>query len=330
MAEQTIIREFRKDDVRAIVEFSLRSWEPVFASLRQVLGDDIFLRLHADWKEDQADAVRSACTNEERDVFVAVTDGRPSGFVAVALNAFHEGMGAIDIIGVDPDYQGAASARGSPSSRLSTCAAVAWTSPSWKPAATRDTNLRGQLTRQRGSRSCRSPVTSGYSTERPQPFGSIAPCASCVGPLGWEAHVRSGRRPSRGARTYRPTRSTTRSGCCSSIRWPCRASLWTWRPAATRRSCSPRRGMSATRRAWSSGSTCRSTPLPEHRAGPHGHVRRHRRAGRRRQSRPRLAAPREESEARPYSPGDRLPFGADVFAGHKKNDTVLWVEASVR
>ena len=105
MAEDTIIREFRTDDLGAIVEFSLRAWEPVFASLRQVLGDHIFLRLHPDWKEDQADAVRSACTNEERDVFVAVTDGRPIGFVSVALNAFHERMGVIDIIGVDPDYQ---------------------------------------------------------------------------------------------------------------------------------------------------------------------------------------------------------------------------------
>ena len=105
VAEEPIIREFREDDLMGIVELSLRAWEPVFASVRQLLGDNIFLRLHPDWKEDQADAVRSACTNEERDVFVAVTNGRPVGFVAVALNAFHEGMGVIDIIGVDPDYQ---------------------------------------------------------------------------------------------------------------------------------------------------------------------------------------------------------------------------------
>ena len=105
MAEETIIREFRKDDLGAIVALSLRAWEPIFASVREVLGDDIFLRLHPGWKEDQAEAVQSACTSEERDVFVAVTDGRPVGFVAVALNAFHEGMGMIDIIGVDPDYQ---------------------------------------------------------------------------------------------------------------------------------------------------------------------------------------------------------------------------------
>jgi hypothetical protein len=35
------IREFRADDLEAIIEFSLRAWQPVFASVREVLGDDI-------------------------------------------------------------------------------------------------------------------------------------------------------------------------------------------------------------------------------------------------------------------------------------------------
>jgi GNAT superfamily N-acetyltransferase len=106
VAEDPIdIRAFREDDLEAIVEFSLRAWQSIFASVREVLGDDIFLRLHADWRADQAAAIRVACANSERDVFVAVANGRPVGFVAVALNAFHERMGAIDIIGVDPDYQ---------------------------------------------------------------------------------------------------------------------------------------------------------------------------------------------------------------------------------
>jgi len=34
-----------------------------------------------------------------------------------------------------------------------------------------------------------------------------------------------------------------------------------------------------------------------------------------------------KGEARPYAAGDRLPFGADVFQGHKTNDTVLWLES---
>ena len=99
------IRALSGDHLDAIVEFSLRAWEPVFTSVRNVLGDDVFLRLHPDWKVSQAASVRSSCTSGDRDVFVAVVDGRPVGFVVVALNAFHEGMGAIDIIGVDPDYQ---------------------------------------------------------------------------------------------------------------------------------------------------------------------------------------------------------------------------------
>jgi GNAT superfamily N-acetyltransferase len=106
MTESAIeIREFREGDLETVVEFSLRTWAPVFASVRDALGDDIFLRLHPDWKANQAEAVRSSCTDDEHDVFVAVASGRPVGFVAIALNAVHERMGVIDIIGVDPDYQ---------------------------------------------------------------------------------------------------------------------------------------------------------------------------------------------------------------------------------
>ena len=43
--------------------------------------------------------------SDERDVFVAVADERPVGFVTVALNAFHERMGVIEMIAVDPIYQ---------------------------------------------------------------------------------------------------------------------------------------------------------------------------------------------------------------------------------
>jgi hypothetical protein len=35
----------------------------------------------------------------------------------------------------------------------------------------------------------------------------------------------------------------------------------------------------------------------------------------------------KKGEAHPYSPYDQLPFGVDVFPGHKANDTVLWVES---
>ena len=71
----------------------------------------MFLRLKPDWKAAQAEEVTASCTSDERDAFVAIADGLPVGFVTVALNAFNERMGVIEIIGVDPDFhrQGIAS-----------------------------------------------------------------------------------------------------------------------------------------------------------------------------------------------------------------------------
>ena len=107
MSAEIEIRPYEESDLETIVELSLRAWEPVFTSLRQVLGDAIFTRLHQpDWRAAQAESVRSSCApSAERDVFVAVADGRPVGFAAVLLNAFHEGMGVVDIVAVDPLYQ---------------------------------------------------------------------------------------------------------------------------------------------------------------------------------------------------------------------------------
>ncbi len=100
------IRPYEESDLEAIVEFSLRAWTPVFESLRRVLGNAIFARLHQpEWRAVQAEAVRSSCTSDERDVFVAVADARPVGFAAIALDAFHDRMGVVDIIAVDPAYQ---------------------------------------------------------------------------------------------------------------------------------------------------------------------------------------------------------------------------------
>lgn len=100
------LRTYQESDLEAIVEFSLRAWAPVFEALRNVLGEAMFARLHNPaWTTVQAEAIRSSCTSDEHDVLVAVVDGRPVGFATVALNAFHEGMGVVDMIAVDPAYQ---------------------------------------------------------------------------------------------------------------------------------------------------------------------------------------------------------------------------------
>src|SRR5215203_729092 len=44
------IRPFDEKDAEAVVDLSLRTWAPVFASLERVLGDDVFGRLHPDYQ----------------------------------------------------------------------------------------------------------------------------------------------------------------------------------------------------------------------------------------------------------------------------------------
>jgi ribosomal protein S18 acetylase RimI-like enzyme len=105
MPDDILVRPFAEDDLDAVVDLSLRAWAPVHESLQRVLGDEIFLRLHPDWRVSQEKDVRSICANPENDAFVAVADRRPVGFIAVAYNVHHERMGSIEIIGVDPDFQ---------------------------------------------------------------------------------------------------------------------------------------------------------------------------------------------------------------------------------
>jgi hypothetical protein len=37
-------------DEEPVVALSLRAWAPVFSSMEQVLGREIFVRLHGDWR----------------------------------------------------------------------------------------------------------------------------------------------------------------------------------------------------------------------------------------------------------------------------------------
>jgi ribosomal protein S18 acetylase RimI-like enzyme len=100
------IRPFDDRDAEAVVGLSLRAWAPVFASLEQVLGSEIFRRQHPDWREDQRRAVEDVLATKEGRVWVAEVDGTVVGFVAVELDHPERSMGEISMLAVDPDHQG--------------------------------------------------------------------------------------------------------------------------------------------------------------------------------------------------------------------------------
>jgi ribosomal protein S18 acetylase RimI-like enzyme len=100
-----VIRPMDGDDVDAIVALSLRAWEPVFASIRDTVGERLFAYFYdGDWRGHQASDVRRACDTYQ--VSVADNDGQVVGFTAVNISAERD-EGEIYMLAVDPDAQGA-------------------------------------------------------------------------------------------------------------------------------------------------------------------------------------------------------------------------------
>lgn len=98
------IREFAPEDEEAVVELALEAWEPVFDSMAQTVGPDIFRKLFGDdWRRYQETDIRRALATYS--VSVAETSENVVGYVAVDLPA-GESHGEIYMIAVDPDQQG--------------------------------------------------------------------------------------------------------------------------------------------------------------------------------------------------------------------------------
>jgi ribosomal protein S18 acetylase RimI-like enzyme len=103
-----VLRELAESDVDAVVALSLRAWTPVFASFEAVLGPVVYRHLYPDWRASQARAVERVCRDPALRTWVADDDGRPVGFVAVAVPGHADDepdSGEIEIVAVDPAHQ---------------------------------------------------------------------------------------------------------------------------------------------------------------------------------------------------------------------------------
>lgn len=99
------IRDYQADDLDDVVALALRAWAPVFASLENELGRELFVRLHGDWRSYQAAAVRDVLAGEGVRTWVAEAGDRVAGFAAATLDEERK-LGEIEILAVDPGDQG--------------------------------------------------------------------------------------------------------------------------------------------------------------------------------------------------------------------------------
>ena len=100
------IRRYKRSDEKRVVVLSLRAWAPVFASLEEVLGVEIFRRLHPDWRVDQDKAAPAVLVDPAMQIWVAETwvEAGPTGFVAAMLNT-DTLIGEVYMLAVDPESQ---------------------------------------------------------------------------------------------------------------------------------------------------------------------------------------------------------------------------------
>lgn len=99
------IRPVHEADCPAVVRLSLRAWEPVFQSFRDVLGPVIYAKIWPEWEVSQAEAVALLCRGDGQTiVWVAETEGTIIGFISYVLNAGTK-TGEVTYLAVDPAYQ---------------------------------------------------------------------------------------------------------------------------------------------------------------------------------------------------------------------------------
>ena len=99
------IRLIEPDDVAECVRFGLESFRPGFVSFREQCGEDLFNTLRPDWENAHSRYIQEACTDDDKETWVSVADGVPTGFVVVVTNT-DTALGEIELLAVDPDHQG--------------------------------------------------------------------------------------------------------------------------------------------------------------------------------------------------------------------------------
>lgn len=99
-------RPARDADLPALDAIRQAAFEPVFASFREILGDELYERVQGRADAEQAELLRSFFAEDSVwEVFVAELDAEVVGFVAVRVDANTE-VGEIGLNGVHPSHAG--------------------------------------------------------------------------------------------------------------------------------------------------------------------------------------------------------------------------------
>ena len=90
---------------RAVLDLSLRAWEPVFPQLHDAVPPFVYDAFYPDgWRARQLADLAAVLDGEPQNVDVATVDGAVAGWVCTRLHPGDD-MGEIHVLAVDPDQQ---------------------------------------------------------------------------------------------------------------------------------------------------------------------------------------------------------------------------------
>ena len=99
------IRNYKEDDLHEILEFSLKAWEPVFKSIKEEMGEELYQQFYPDgWRASQKMAIEQVCKDAQLLVLVCEVANKVVGFTAIKTHE-EDRMGEIYMIAVDPEFQ---------------------------------------------------------------------------------------------------------------------------------------------------------------------------------------------------------------------------------
>ncbi len=106
MKPNLVLRPARSDDAPRLQEIRQAAFEPIFASFRSILGDEIYELAQAREDEGQEELLSSMLRSESGwELYAAELAGLVVGFVSVQLN-LDTYVGEVGLNAVHPDYSG--------------------------------------------------------------------------------------------------------------------------------------------------------------------------------------------------------------------------------
>lgn len=99
------IRPSSDADIKPLIQMAWLSFEPIFRSFKQMMGDEVFAVVYPDWKKTQQETVESLCKETENmSSYIAEVDGVLAGHLVLILK-HAEKIGYVEFLMVHPDYQ---------------------------------------------------------------------------------------------------------------------------------------------------------------------------------------------------------------------------------